>query len=100
MTVDIAHYETTTAHTALYIGFFRGRGLATRPLLQKVSWDLFFGACHFCSFEIVDLTDFTPKNKDFYETNNIEIVYLLLFYSTESPVEAISLKPKGIKTLK
>jgi hypothetical protein len=35
--------------------------LANVSFLQKVSWDLFFGACHFCSFEIVDLADFTPK---------------------------------------
>ena len=36
----------------------------------------------------------------FCEVNNIQVAYLLQFYSTESPVEAILLKHKGIKTLK
>ena len=57
--VDIAHFETTTTHTALYIGCFQI--LYWIFYLHKVSRDLFFGACHFCSFDIADLADFTPK---------------------------------------
>ena len=78
------------------------RNKYTRPFLQQVSWDLIFDACHYCSYKIVDLADFTRKlPEDFlYEVNNINIVYLLQFYSTESSVEAILLKAKRIKTLK
>ena len=61
--MDIAHFETTTAqaHTAVYQKFLSVRGIDTKPLLQQISWDLIFGACHFCSFKIVDLADFTQK---------------------------------------
>ena len=66
--------------------------MATRSFLQKVSWDLFFGACHFCSFEIVDLPAFTPKSP--------KIFFLLLFNFIESPIEEILLKLWEINTLK
>ena len=59
--LDIAGFETTTAHMAIFKGFFGGRGIATAPLLEEVSWDSFFGACHFCSIEIMDLADFPQK---------------------------------------
>ena len=59
--VDIAHFETTTTYTAIFIRFFQILNYFFRPLLRKVSWDLFFGAWHFCSFDIADLEDFTPK---------------------------------------
>ena len=50
--VDIAHFETTTTHTALYIHFLQKSVSVFRPL---------FGACHFCTFDISDLADFTLK---------------------------------------
>ena len=56
--------------------------LINGPNLQGVSWDLHFGACHFCSFVNANLADITPKlpvNIIFCEINSIKIVYLFLF---------------------
>ena len=68
--------------------------LVNRPCLQKVSRDLFFGVCHFCSFEIANLAD-SPKFPEKYffvcEINSIKIVYLFIIYSNERPVWAILL---------
>jgi hypothetical protein len=36
------------------------------PHHQGVSWDLHFGACHFCSFVNANLADFTPKLPEKY----------------------------------
>ena len=67
----------------------RGIVIVNRPRLQKVSWDLFFGVCHFCSFEIVNLADSPTFPEEYFfvcEINSIKIVYMFIIYSTERPV--------------
>ena len=75
LTVDIERFENINLILSLDIeflklpqhiprfikNFLRGRVLVNRLHLQKVSWDLFFGAYHFCSFAIAHLADYTPK---------------------------------------
>ena len=64
--MDLAHYEITTTHTAIYIVFLWGMLLATSSFLQKVSWDLFFGACHFLALKLWIwqlLLQNSPQNK-------------------------------------
>ena len=60
--------------------FFKFYIIFFRRFLREVSRDLFFGACHFCTFDIADLADFTPKFPEkiakFDEENDKDVVIL------------------------